>query len=278
MFTTLISADELARVLAELHIRVVDCRFSLGDSGAGRRAYSAGHIPGAVYAHLGDDLSGPIEPGKSGRHPLPDPDRLAARLGSWGIGNRTQVVAYDDQSGAMAARLWWMLRWLGHDAVAVLDGGFQAWQGPVSSEPSAPPRARFSPRLRPELAVDLGAVERLREQGDHVLLDARAPERYRGEVEPIDPVAGHIPGARSLPLTENLEAGRFGEPDAVKRRLLSVIGSAAPERAIAYCGSGVTACHLILAAEHAGLPGLRLYPGSWSEWITDPSRPIARGD
>jgi thiosulfate/3-mercaptopyruvate sulfurtransferase len=277
MFTTVISAQELARILGQPLTRVVDCRFSLADPEAGRRAYLDGHLPGAVYAHLDADLSGPVVAGRTGRHPLPEPDTFAAKLGSWGIGNDCQVVAYDDQSGAMAARLWWMLRWLGHDAVAVLDGGLQAWSGALSTEASTPAPAHFRPRLRPELVADIDEIERVRARADRALLDARSSERYRGDSEPIDRVAGHIPGARSLPLTENLEAGRLRAPAAIRQRLLSATAGVAPESAIAYCGSGVSACHLVLAAEHAGVPGMRLYPGSWSEWIADARRPIARG-
>jgi thiosulfate/3-mercaptopyruvate sulfurtransferase len=278
MFTTVISAHQLAGIVSEPSTRVIDCRFSLAEPEAGRRAYLAGHLPGAVYAHLDHDLAGPVVAGKTGRHPLPDPDTFAAKLGSWGIGNQSQVVVYDDQSGAIAARAWWMLRWLGHDAVAVLDGGFQAWTGPIATQPTAPAPARLTPRVRPELVADVDQVERARQRSDCALLDARGLERYRGEVEPIDPVAGHIPGARSLPLAVTLEAGRLRAPGELKQRLLSALDRAPPERSIAYCGSGVTACHLILAAEQAGLCGMRLYPGSWSEWISDPRRPIARGD
>jgi thiosulfate/3-mercaptopyruvate sulfurtransferase len=281
MRTPSVSAEELASVLAEPSTVIVDCRFSLADPEAGRRAYLAGHVPGAVYAHLDDDLSGPKIAGKTGRHPLPDPDRLRETLGGWGIGEGVNVVVYDDMGGAMAARLWWLLRWLGHDAVSVLDGGWPAWLangGASSSEPPTRTRASFVPRVRPELCVDADEVARLLQRSDHRLLDARASERFRGEVEPIDPVAGHIPGARSLPLGDNLDAGKLRDPDAIRTRFARELGDVPAARAVAYCGSGVTACHLILAAEHAGLPGLRLYPGSWSEWIVDESRPVARGD
>jgi thiosulfate/3-mercaptopyruvate sulfurtransferase len=276
-----VSAEELAALLDQPSTVIVDCRFSLADPEAGRRAYLAGHIPGAVYAHLDDDLSGPKLPGKTGRHPLPEPARLAETLGAWGVTDGVQVVAYDDVGGAMATRLWWLLRWLGHDAVAVLDGGLPAWLasgGPTSTTADAPRPAVFVPRARPALVADADEVARLAERSDHRLLDARAAERFRGEVEPIDPVAGHIPGARSLPLGENLDAAKLRDRAAIRARFARALGDVPPERAVAYCGSGVTACHLIWAAEVAGLPGMRLYPGSWSEWITDPRRPVARGE
>jgi thiosulfate/3-mercaptopyruvate sulfurtransferase len=277
---TLISAQRLKSLLAEDPL-VVDCRFSLADPGAGRRGYEEGHVPGAVYAHLDDDLSGPIEPGRTGRHPLPDPARLAETLASWGMRPGRQVIVYDDKGGAIAARLWWMLRWLGHDAVAVLDGGYRAWLkagGTASREVPAPERGAFEPKLQSALAASVDEVDALRQSADARVLDAREAVRYRGEQEPIDPVAGRIPGARSLPYTELLD-----EADCVRTATQlfqlyeEAIGGVPPARVAVYCGSGVTACLAVLAAEHAGLRGVRLYAGSWSEWITDPSRPVARG-
>jgi thiosulfate/3-mercaptopyruvate sulfurtransferase len=281
MSRSVIRVDELARSLGAPHTVIVDCRFSLADEEAGRRAYLAGHVPGAVYAHLDEDLSGPKIAGKTGRHPLPDPARLAEKLGAWGIDQAARVVVYDDAGGAIASRLWWLLRWLGHDEVAVLDGGWPAWVAsgaPTSTERPSPSRAVFVPRVRPELVALADEVDRLRGSADHRVLDARTAERFRGDVEPIDPVAGHIPGARSLPLGENLDAGKLRDPDAIRMRFARVLGDVPAERAVAYCGSGVTACHLIWAAEVAGLCGMRLYPGSWSEWITDAKRPVVRGD
>jgi len=277
---TLMSAQRLKSLLAEDPL-VVDCRFSLADPAAGRRGYDEGHVPGAVYAHLNDDLSGPIVPGRTGRHPLPEPERFAETLASWGMRPGRQVVVYDDKGGAIAARSWWMLRWLGHDAVAVLDGGYRAWLkagGAASREVPSPERGTFAPRVQSKLVANSDDVDALRQSADARVLDAREPARYRGEQEPIDPVAGRIPGARSFPYSELLD-----EVDCVRTATQlfqlyeQAVGDVSPERVVVYCGSGVTACLAVLAAEHAGLRGVRLYAGSWSEWITDPSRPVARG-
>jgi thiosulfate/3-mercaptopyruvate sulfurtransferase len=211
---------------------------------------------------------------------LPALDRFGEFLGRSGIGNDSDVVVYDDAGGAMAARLWWLLRYVGHDGVALLDGGFLAWLAaghPITSDVVAPAPTRFEVRLRPELVVDADEVEALRERGDWRLLDARAPERFRGDVEPIDPVAGHIPGARSLPFAGSLREGKFLTPAELRQRFSDALEGVPIERAVAYCGSGVTACHHVLAAEQAGLSGLRLYPGSWSEWIASGTRPVAKG-
>lgn len=280
-YTTLVTTRELAGHLDDPDWVVFDCRFILTDPEAGRRAYAAGHIPGARYAHLNDDLSGPVT-ASTGRHPLPDPGLLAEKLGRWGIDETTQVVAYDDSFGAMAARLWWLLRWLGHDAVAVLDGDLRAWlrekRPMTSAEPVVKPRA-FTPRIRADAWLDSTAVERLVETGNGMLLDARAEERFRGEVEPFDRVAGHVPGAISLPFEDNLQpSGRFLPPEELRDLYRHALGDIPADRVAHMCGSGVTACHNLLAMEHAGLAGARLYVGSWSEWITDPRRPIARGD
>ncbi len=278
-YMTLISTDELERHLANVNWAVVDCRFSLDDPERGRRDYQRAHIPGAVYAHLNEDLSGPVIPGRTGRHPLPEVDRFARALGRWGIDERVQVVAYDDSGGAVAARLWWMLRWLGHNAVAVLDGGWLAWRDeerPAQSGIETRTPRTFVPRPRPELIITSADIEAMLGRATCKLIDARAPERYRGEHEPIDPIAGHIPGAVSAPFAENLdERGRFRSPEELRARFQAVLGDLPPERAIFYCGSGVTAAHNLLAMAHAGLGEGRLYVGSWSEWITDPRRPIA---
>lgn len=273
MHTTLISCLELADDLDQDDVVVVDCRFSLGDPERGRADYAQSHIPGAVYAHLDEDLSGEIIPGKTGRHPLPPVGEMADRFGAWGIGEGVQVVAYDDAGGGIAARLWWMLRYLGHDAAAVLDGGWPRW---VASElptragtENRPPR-RFTPRPRTDWVVDAEIVDAIRERGGWVLVDAREAERYRGEFEPIDPVAGHIPGAVSAPFKENLNAdGYFREPEVLRQRFEKIIGRTPADHVVSYCGSGVTAAHNLLAMAHAGLGHGRLYPGSWSEWIIE---------
>ncbi len=277
--STLISAPALAARLAEPGLRVVDCRASLQNLAAGRQAFAEAHLPRAVFADLLEDLSGPIVAGQTGRHPLPSIDTFAAKLRAWGIGPSSQVVAYDDAGGAFAARLWWMLRWLGHDAVAVLDGGFSGWRAegrPVTNEVEIPPPGNFAPRPRPELMVTTDQLLAPQSVARR-LFDARAPERFRGDVEPIDPVAGHLPGAVNLPFTENLRDGSFLPPSELRQRLAVALDGTPPEDAVVYCGSGVTACHDILAFAHAGLPLPRLYAGSWSEWITDPARPFERG-
>lgn len=257
---------------------LVDCRFDLAAPHAGQAAYLAGHIPGAVYAHLERDLSGPVTAGR-GRHPLPPPEIVAAAFSRWGIDSAVQVVAYDDCGGGRAARLWWCLHWLGHRAAAVLDGGIGAWietGGPLrSGEESRPPR-RFAARPHPEQIAEAAEIERTLEDPALVLIDSRAPDRYRGEVETIDPVAGHIPGARNRPWEANLDArGRMLPPMALRPAFERLLGGAAPESAVVYCGSGVTACQNLLAMASAGLPGARLYPGSWSEWCADARRPVA---
>lgn len=281
MFSTLVDTDTLARHLADPRWVVVDCRFTLTDADAGRRAYAADHIPGARYAHLNEDLSGP--PGaRTGRHPLPAPATLARKLGDWGIDAAKQVVVYDDSFGAMASRLWWLLRWLGHDACALLDGGYPKWRRekkPVTADLPAVHRAAFTARVNNTLWVSTDVVEQWRTDEATVLFDARAEERFRGDVEPLDKVAGHIPGAVNAPYEDNLGiSGEFAAPAELRERYLDLLGGVVPDQAIHMCGSGVTACHNVLAMEHAGLPGAKLYAGSWSEWITQPDRPVAKGD
>ena len=281
-YTTLIDTTTLHASLYDPDWAIVDCRFALDDPDAGRAAYRTAHISGAVYAHLDEDLSGAIVPGVTGRHPLPDPDVLAATFSKWGIADDVQVVAYDDAGGAMAARLWWLLRWLGHDAAAVLDGGWTAWQAkeyPTRAGDESRMPASFVPHPRPNRLADAQTVGRLLTEAGSRLLDARAAIRFRGEVEPIDPVPGHIPGAISAPFSENLVSdGRFAEPAALAARFQALTGSVPAERVVHMCGSGVTACHNALAMAHAGLGEPRVYVGSWSEWITDPNRPIAEGE
>jgi thiosulfate/3-mercaptopyruvate sulfurtransferase len=326
-FTALIDVDSL-RAAAPGTV-ILDCRFDLSDPAAGRRAYARAHIPGARYADLDRDLSSPVTP-DSGRHPLPAPEALAGYLARAGIGKHTQVIVYDEANGAFAARAWWLLRWLGHESVAVLDGGFRAWTAagaptigapttdapttgapttgaPPGNAPTAgsptpgdpagdalaggmplesghPPAAisgtppSFAVRLRPEAVLHAAQVSRALEDPRRRLVDARAPERFAGTVEPLDPVAGHVPGAVNHPFTGNLtEDGRFLPPVELRRRWLERLHGTQPSDAIMMCGSGVTACHNLLALEVAGLTGAKLYAGSWSEWIRDPQRPVARG-
>lgn len=278
-FTTLIDAKSLAR-LGRDDLVVVDCRFDFGDTAWGETSWSAAHIPGASYLHLDRDLSGPVTP-RSGRHPLPDPESFAKRLGAAGVGDGCQLVAYDQGNGAYAARLWWLARWIGLRDVAVLDGGLAAWSAaglPLDQAiPARPPRT-LTPRVDAHAWLGSDAIDELRVKPGHLLLDARGAERFAGRNESIDPVAGHVPGARSHPFTLNLDAdGRFLDRGALRRHWLTVLGSLPSSAVVAMCGSGVTACHNLLALEHAGLGGGRLYAGSWSEWIRDPRRPIAVG-
>lgn len=279
IYKDLIDSTALNSHLGQNNWVVMDCRFSLVDPKAGRHAYEQSHLPGARYAHLNDDLSDPMTP-TTGRHPLPDPARLARQLGEWGIGNDTQVIAYDDMGGMLAAaRLWWLLRWLGHQAVAVLNGGFPAWQKaslPVTAELPTVQPATFEPRLDSQSWLTTAQVIGLPDTD--LLIDARGAARYRGEMEPIDPVAGHIPGAINLPTEENLTAdGYFRPASELRARFDAILDGRSPAQIVHQCGSGVTACHNLLAMEVAGLHGARLYAGSWSEWIRDSSRPISTG-
>lgn len=280
-YTNVIAPADLAESIGNTDWVVVDCRFDLNDVQAGRHAYEEGHLPGAVYADLETDLSS-VPHAAQGRHPLPDSQALAERLGAWGIGDDTQVVAYDDAGGAWAGRLWWLLRWLGHDRVAVLDGGVPAWvaEGHALSRDEAEPIPRsFTPRPDPGQLADTEALAEELARGDCLLVDVRAAARFRGEQEPIDPVAGHVPGAVNRPFAENLDpSGRFLPAVQLAESLCELCGDKPPERVVAMCGSGVTACHLLLAMAYAGLPVGRLYPGSWSEWIRDTRRPVAVGD
>jgi thiosulfate/3-mercaptopyruvate sulfurtransferase len=299
MYTTLIEISELRELLQRVHLRsdpigahvsLIDCRFDLPRPDWGAAAYAAGHIPGAVYAHLDHDLSGPVTP-QSGRHPLPSREAFAATLGRLGVDRSAQVVAYDQANGAYAARLWWLLRWMGHSQVAVLNGGFAAWQQaglPVSTEPvSRVANFEWTPadavKASAEPAVTTAELNGMVSAGDlsnarAALVDARGADRFAGQNETIDPVAGHIPGARNHPFTGNLDAsGRFLSAAELREHWLRTLAGMPPANLIAMCGSGVTACHNLLALEVAGLPGGRLYAGSWSEWIRDPRRPIAVG-
>jgi thiosulfate/3-mercaptopyruvate sulfurtransferase len=282
IYTTLVSVAKLAENLENPDWVVVDCHFSLADPELGRRLYQQAHIPGAIYAHLDEDMCSPVIPGKTGRHPLPELNALAERFSSWGIDERVQVVAYDASNGALVAvRLWWLLRWLGHPAVAVLDGGLQAWQAagyPVQAGQEQRARRAFTPHLQPGMTANTTEVDAMRLDPQSLVVDSRAVTRYRGENETIDPVAGHIPGAVSAPYEDNLDpTGHMRDREALRARFQSMLGSTPPEKAVFYCGSGVTAIHNLLALAYAGLGDARLYPGSWSEWITDPGRPIATG-
>ncbi|HEX6994159.1 MAG TPA: sulfurtransferase [Gammaproteobacteria bacterium] len=278
---TLIDVATLRAHLDDPSWRIFDCRFSLADPLAGRNAYLAGHIPGARHADIDEHLSGPRVPGVTGRHPLPERAAWIARVEAWGVSPDDQVVAYDDAGGAFAARLWWMMRWIGHAAVAVLDGGWRAWVDagcpvtqavPPAPVPSRTDYAERAPLTRVVAADDVDGRTQ-------ILLDARDRARFRGDVEPIDPVAGHIPGARSAPASENLDARGFFKPkDELRRRFDTLLGDASGKDVVCYCGSGITAAHDILALRHAGFDEPVLYAGSWSEWINDPSRGVATGD
>jgi thiosulfate/3-mercaptopyruvate sulfurtransferase len=285
-FTTLIDVESLRALMATSGIAVLDCRFDLAAPHAGREAYLRSHIPGARYVDLNRDLSAPVS-ATSGRHPLPDSVALDAFFCGLGVVRNTQAVVYDESNGSFAARAWWLLRWLGHFKVAVLDGGMNAWlrEGGAleSGEPlraTAGQSAAGAGTVQVDRRAALGTEELIAalENPRTRLIDARAPERYTGAVEPIDPVAGHIPGAVNHPFSSNLGSdGRFLPPAELERRWRDRLGEASPADVIVMCGSGVTACHNLLALERAGLPGARLYAGSWSEWIRDQRRPVARG-
>jgi len=280
-FNTLISVEGLAQFFEDPNWVVIDCRFWLDDTKKGRLDYQVSHIPGAIYAHLDEDLSGSIVEGETGRHPLPEVASFAQKLGSWGIGPETQVVAYDDRGGMIAGRLWWLLRWLGHEQVAVLDGGFPAWveEGhPVTDEVISPKPKRFSPEIQTEMVFTADDVLQHFGETGYKLVDSRAPERYRGEQEPIDPVAGCIPGAVNYFWGNNLDKnGHMQLKQVLRGRFESLFGGIPAQQVTFYCGSGVTAAHNALAVTHSGLGMPRIYAGSWSEWIVDPERPIATG-
>jgi thiosulfate/3-mercaptopyruvate sulfurtransferase len=279
-FRTLISTSVLAAHLDDAAFSVIDCRYKLDEEGWGEREHAIAHIPGAAYAHLGHDLAGP-KTGTNGRHPLPDPHTLAQTLGRLGVTSGVQVVAYDQDNGMYASRLWWLLRWLGHDAVAVLDGGFAKWraeQRPTASGPERHEAREFAGGANGTMAIDAAHLASLVGTAEWHLVDARAPERYRGDSEPIDKVGGHIPGAANHFFQWNLaEDGTFRSPEQLRERVRQSIGDVPADHIVCYCGSGVTACHNLLAFEHAGLTGATLYPGSWSEWSSDAGRPVERG-
>jgi thiosulfate/3-mercaptopyruvate sulfurtransferase len=279
-YTTLVDTETAFQHLADPGWIFIDCRFTLTNPEVGHVAWHRGHIPGARYAHLDNDLSAP-KSATTGRHPLPAPGSLADRLSAWGVDEAKQVVVYDDSFGAMAGRLWWLLRWLGHEAVALLDGGIQRWQKegrPLDSMAPQITPAHFVARPNPALLVDAAEVMAATAEPGRLLLDARSEERFLGEIEPLDKVAGHIPGSRNRPFEDNLDlGGTFLSPEELRESYLEQLGKTTPGHVIHLCGSGVTACHNVLAMEAAGLKGSKLYIGSWSEWITDPARPVATG-
>jgi thiosulfate/3-mercaptopyruvate sulfurtransferase len=281
MHTTLIDPATLAAHLDDPGWVAIDCRYDLADEATGERQYREGHLPGARYAHLGRDLAGP-KTGTNGRHPLPSPGQVSARFSALGIGPGAQVVAYDADTSMYAVRLWWMLRWLGHDAVAVLDGGLARWV--AEGYPVRPDQETWTPASftgAPREGWRLTADEMAARLGDPSLrlVDARSPERYRGENETIDPVGGHIPGAGNRYYLDNLAGDKtFKSREALRAEWAEALAGHDPKDVVMYCGSGVTACHNLLALEHAGLPGARLFPGSWSEWCADKSRPVATGE
>ena len=274
----LVSCEQLAAHLNDPDWRIVDCRHQLSDVGYGQRVYAEGHLPGAFFMHLDRDLSGAMS-GCNGRHPLPDPQVLAAKFGAVGISSRTQVVAYDDAEGMVSGRLWWMLRWLGHDNVVVLDGGFNRWvkEGrPLTRDIPVVLPTVFEVEQR-DWVVTADDVLANIASPELVVVDARGPDRFRGENETIDPVGGHIPGARNRFFRDNLDAdGRFRPAAELRREFLELFAGTPPDKTVMQCGSGVSACHNLIALELAGLTGARLYAGSWSEWCSDSARPVEK--
>lgn len=281
-YQTLISPNELANHLDDPNWAIFDCRFTLGNPDRGRQDYLTAHIPGAIYVHLEEEMCAPVIRGKTGRHPLLPLEETVRLFSRLGIDEHLQVVAYDDWtpiSGAVAARFWWMLRWLGHDRVAVLDGGWKAWLEaglPTSNSQEMRPMRTFHPRLRLELYASMADVRAALLYPSWKVFDSRTADRYRGENETIDPIAGHIPGAINAPYIDNGKPdGTFRSPEELRQRFTQLLGDTPPQKAIFYCGSGVTAAVNVLALKHAGLGDARLYVGSWSEWITDPENPVA---
>lgn len=277
-YETIISVKELKENLENENWVIVDCRFDLDGPDLGYQDYLEGHIPGAVYAHLDQELSSEIIPGQTGRHPLPSVQTFTKSLSGWGIGPRTQVVVYDCRGGGFAARLWWLLRWLGHQSVAVLNGGWPAWEREIklveTGEVSNTNR-EFSPQIHTEYTADAEFVDQIREDPDFLVVDSRSSERYWGINETSDPVAGHISGAITAPYTANLDDEDYFLPtEQLKARFDEMLGGIPAQNTVFYCGSGVTAAHNILSLVEAGYDMPKLYPGSWSEWITDPNREI----
>jgi thiosulfate/3-mercaptopyruvate sulfurtransferase len=279
----LIDPHTLAQRLGQPGLVILDCRFALEDPAYGQRSYAEGHLPGAHFADLERDLSSPVQPGVTGRHPLPSADALLQRLRDWNIDADSQIVMYDDGPGAFAARAWWLLAWLGkRDGLFLLDGGLKAWKEAglaLTLEVPATGSGAFTGAADDSLVIDAEQLQQRLQQADMTLLDARGLPRFRGEVEPIDPVAGHIPGARCAAFTDNLGAdGRFLPAEQLRQRFAALLAERSPDDLVAYCGSGVTACHNLFALNLAGYPLAPLYAGSWSEWITKADRPVAIGD
>nr|WP_298142148.1 sulfurtransferase [uncultured Pseudomonas sp.] len=279
----LITAAALQTRLGQPGLRILDCRFALDDADYGQRSYAEGHIPGACFADLERDLSAPVQRGVTGRHPLPDATQLMQRLREWGVSNDSEVVLYDDGPGAFAARAWWLLAWLGkREGVYLLDGGLKAWReagAELSQNPVTAPAGDFTGSPDASLLIDAEQLQQRLHDPQLTLLDARALPRFRGEVEPLDTVAGHIPGARCAVFTDNLGSdGRFLPAEQLRQRFAAQLEQRPASGLVAYCGSGVTACHNLFALCLAGYPLAPLYAGSWSEWITEPTRPVAIGD
>jgi thiosulfate/3-mercaptopyruvate sulfurtransferase len=280
MHTTLVSSDLLAQHLVDPQWVIVDCRYDLSDESSGDEQYRTAHIPGAVYASLGQDLAAPSD-GRNGRHPLPGHEAMSETFGRLGIAPRSQVVAYDQDSGMFASRLWWMLKYMGHDAVAVLDGGFAKWtrEGrPTKAGTEQRSPATFLGKARPGMRLSANQVWAKLGDPGMTLVDARGPSRFEGKEEPLDRVAGHIPGARNHFYQWNLGPDKtMLPPDVLRDKFTAVIGETPPDQVALYCGSGVSACHNMLAMEHAGLTGMKLFPGSWSEWSADADKPVETG-
>lgn len=278
-FSNVISCEDLAAHLHDPDWRIFDCRHQLSDVAYGEKVYAEGHLPGAFFLHLDRDLSSPMT-GHNGRHPLPDISLLAGKLGLAGVTRKTQVIVYDDAGGMIAGRLWWLLRWLGHDKVALLDGGINQWlkeERPVTTETTRSASAVFSVDRR-DWVISADRVLPNIDKGEFCLVDARAPDRFRGENETLDPVGGHIPGARNRFFRDNLAAdGRFKPAAELRNEWQEILAGVPSESSVMYCGSGISACHNLLALSLAGLDGARLYAGSWSEWCSDPGRPLQTG-
>lgn len=279
-YTTLIEVEDVFAHLIDPDWVVVDCRFDLTNVEWGFKDYQQGHIPGSVYVHLDHDCSASPAP-HTGRHPLPSPQEFASTLEKLGISNHSQVVTLDTSGGSFAARFWWMLKWLGHSSVAVLNGGWNAWKSAgflIAQGVETRPRGKFIPNPHRDKYISTSEMVNLMGKSEYKIIDARAPERYRGEFEPLDPVAGHIPGSLNRFHEKNLaRAGKMKSAERLRKEFTELIGDTPPHQVIVYCGSGVTSCHHLLAMEYAGIQGAKLYAGSWSEWIRDPNHPIEVG-
>tara|TARA_B100001769_G_C22087150_1_gene586134 strand:- start:460 stop:1311 length:852 start_codon:yes stop_codon:yes gene_type:complete len=280
-YKTIISAENLINSLQDENTLVFDCRCDIKDTTYGIQAYTEGHIPGSIYVNVDTDLASEKTP-SSGRHPLPDADALSEKLSQWGLSSEKQAVIYDDASGAFAGRMWWILKWLGHKKVAVLDGGLGSYMsigGKLTTDETIFEKNIFNPNIQSEMVVEITDVEEAQYKMNKLIIDARSKERYLGIKDLVDPIAGHVPGAISHPLSLNLNKdGKFRSPEDLKLAFDKIIADTTSENVISMCGSGITACHNILAMEIAGIKGIKLYVGSWSEWITDKSRPIANID